>query len=479
MDARTQLFVFSRMLGEFLPRMNGIVSGDRDYNAVLGYPVDLGFDDYEAMFRRMDIARAVVVAKPHATWKSPPKLSFRENAKTPPAAQDAFLQEWENLVKKTRAFERFRRADVRAGIGQYAIIVMGFKGRGEWSTPLKRRTNPSGDLEYMVVYDQSKVEIGPLVTDRFSPRYNLPEYYEVDTGDGEFRVHYTRVLHVVEDPQADDLYGTPRLEVVYNNVLALMKVAHGAPEAIWHDMVGTYHADVREGYELSPEDEEALTDAIDSFLNGMRRVIQTQGIDLTKLQPQIIDPTGAYQVQVQLISAATEIPYTVLIGSDRGDVSKRAEQEQWASLIAERRALFAEPLVRSFIELLVDSGALPAVETDEIEITWRPLYEQTEKERAEVAEARGRALRALAGSDVPAEAYVTVNEMRDWLGLTPQPESETQPGQHLALRAALAKITQLLVAAGSSIEAAALVAGFTPDEAAALAAWAGPTVEAP
>jgi hypothetical protein len=477
------IMALTDLFGRYLS-MRGVqqtaFQGERDYYTVLGYPAAPSFADYESLYRRQDIARPVVNAKPNDTWKDPPQLRFIKGAKSTTAQQKEFLKEWEALVKRVRLWDRIRHADVRAGLGQYAVIVLGFRGRGQWPAPLPKKT-AVGDLVYLAVYDEPEAVISTFVTDMESERFNLPEFYTIQTGNNQEQLagattsgvltHWSRVIHVVEDPD-DDVYGSPRLEVVYNLLAALMKTVHGAAEAIWHDMVGTFHADVREGYELTTDDEATLTDAIDEFIHGLRRVIRTEGIDLTKLEGKVIDPSGIFEVIIQLIASATQIPRTILVGSDRGDVSKTEETRRWAAVIDGRRKSFAEPLIRTFMERLVDYGSLPQIEVDDIEFVWSTLFELSELERAQIAEARGRAVSAVSlGSS--ADIYVSPTEFREWIGLDARLGKDGD-AEEIGIRALLAKITQSLYLSGASTYAAALTAGFSEEEAKGLSAWASP-----
>lgn len=478
-----QLAVLSDLFGRYLSTrgvQQTAFGGERDYYTVLGYPASPSFEDYEAMYRRQDVARPVVNAKPNDTWKDPPEIRFVKGAKTTAAQQKAFVTEWSAMVKRVRFWDRLRHADVRAGLGQYSVIVLGFRGRGPWQAPLQKKTS-LGDLVYLAVYDEPDSRVATLVTDVESERFNLPEFYTIETGNEQDRMlgesitvkqtHWTRIIHVVEDPE-DDIYGYPRLEVVFNLMQAMMKTVHGAAEAIWHDMVGTFVADVREGYELTKDDEDTLSTTIDEFIHGLRRVIRTEGIDLTKLEGKVIDPSGIFEVLIQLISSATQIPRTILVGSDRGDVSKTEETRRWAAVIDGRRKTFAEPLIRTVMERLVDYGSLPPVEIDEIEFVWEPLFQLSELEKAQIAEARGRAISAISlGSS--ADIYLSPTEFRDMIGLEARPKKDADV-ELVGIRALLAKITQSLYTSGASTYSAALTAGFTEEEAKALSAWASP-----
>lgn len=467
------LAVLSDLMGRYLA-YRGVsqtaFEGDRNYYTILGYPNEVTFIQAEAKYRRQDVARIVITAKPSATWKDGPDLQFVDDAKTGEGAQESFLAEWKALTKRVRLWDRLRRADIRAGLGQYSVVVLGFRGRGAWATPLKKKNSP-GDLVYLAVYDEPDAKIETFETDPESERFNQPAIYSIDTGTADkVKTHWTKVIHIAEDPEKDDIYGTPRMEASYNLLDALMKVVHGGAEAVWHGMVGTFHADVREGYELTGPDEEKLTEAINEFLNGLRRVVQTEGVDLTRLAAQITDTSPSYEVCIELLCATTQIPRTIMIGSDRGDVSKTEETRRWASVIGERRQAFADSIIRTIIERLVDYGSLPLVDVDEIEIVWKPLFEISELERAGLAEARGRAV-SVVSSGSSADVYVSPAEFREWLGLEARPEGENDVEQ-MGLRMLLAKIAQTLTNAGASLYAAALTAGFTEKEAKALVAWA-------
>ena len=440
--------------------------GDRDMYQVLGYSQQLTFDQYQGEYNRGDIAGRIVDLPASDTWRIPPTLQDGVGTEETP-----FLVACRELAGRLRIWHYLERLDRLAGIGRFGALLIGARDNQPLSAPLKAASlRGPADILYLSVFAEGSVSILTFDRDPQSARFGLPETYQVQMGAGSLGfgsevVHWTRLIHVADDLTEDEVYGRPRLERVFNRLQDLQKIVGGGAEAAWRVMDRGLHADVRDGFALA--DPDAVSDEIENYLHGLQRFIRTQGMTVTPLGADMVDPSGLFGIAISLIAAAANIPQRILIGSEAGELASSQDAAQWAGQIRSRRTKFAEPIIlRAFIDRLIWAGALPAPTDGLYTVTWAPLFELDELQRGQVAGAYAGAIAAYAPGGAT-DAVVPVAEFRQkWLLLPPEPEDTDAPSQ--LARRQMADITKVLTDAGATLPAAAEVAGFDADDVALL-----------
>ncbi|MCB1587675.1 MAG: DUF1073 domain-containing protein [Xanthomonadales bacterium] len=362
-------------------------AGKRDMYDVLGYKTSLVFDDFLGKYGRQDIARRVVDLPAIDTWRYHPTFMDGESEDTP------FMQEWKALATRLPMWRMMKQVDRLAGIGQYAVLLIGFADGQTLDQPVG--TLGADRVLYLRALTEGSATVGDLETDPSSARYGLPLSYKISMGDkiGQKGVHWQRIVHVAEDPLEGELYGTPRLEVVFNRLEDLVKIVGGGAEATWQVMDRGLHADVRDGFSLSDTDAQTLSDELEEYVHGLRRFIRTSGMDLNPLGSEAVDPSGLFEIIVSLIAAAANIPQRILLGSERGNLASSQDADTWAGVIESRQQSFAEPvIVRPLLERLFIHGALTRPKSGKVTVEWRSLLDQDEGAQAERAERLSKAL---------------------------------------------------------------------------------------
>lgn len=396
--------------------------GDRDTDKALGYKPSLGFEDYNRRFRRNPVARRIVTAFPAATWRGHGELIEDED----PNVLTSFEEAWFELDNRLKIWATFKRADVLAGLGEYAIILLGAPGKLE--EPLPTNLKPA-DLVYLQPWSQNSAPIERYDEDPASPRFGLPEFYTLkpkvavgakkptSTAQVDRRVHWSRVIHIADGFLEDSVLGAPRLENVWNRLDDLEKIVGGGSEATWMNAHRGYHFDVDPEMKFSSAEaqEKAITDMkeqVDEFVHGMRRALRTRGVKVNPLGADVPAFDSNVDSVLKLISAGCEIPIRILLGSERGELASTEDRENWADRVDDRRSELCGPFfVSQFVDRMIAHGVLP--EPDIYEIRW-PMREPSEKEKAEIA------LLLATVNEKAGETVVTANEIRDrTLGLEP------------------------------------------------------------
>lgn len=417
-----------------LRRLGQQFDGDRDLYDALGYDEDLGLEDYRAKYERGGIAKRLVEIYPKDTWKDPPTVVDQGSE-----SATAFEKQANRLIRKTLN-HYWRRVDIAAGLGEYAVLFLGFKDGQPLAEPVQEDSVSSPDaLANIEIFPQSDVEGWTLGknsdTDAADPsheRYSKPVTYELDFADVDADetaaeddtdirdVHWQRVIHVpTEDLLETDLKGIPRLKPLYNRLEDLEKVIGSAAEAFWTTAQPKIIGNVADGYaDLDAEDLSSTKDDLEKLVHDLQKYMLTSGMEFEVLDGDTPDPSGAADSIVQQIASTAGVPKNKLLGNEMGERSTTQDRRNWFDNVGSRQQNYAGPLVvRESIDHLIGLGILPEPADDDYGIEWESLFEMTDEERADLESKRAQ---ALSGSQLamslPAEAkmgYIKTGEFPD------------------------------------------------------------------
>ena len=381
--------------------LTGGVVGNRDVDRACGYPAIVDAADYRRMFYRGDVAARIVALWPNETWSVEPYVT--ENAQS---AATGFEQAVADMDRRLGLWSTLHALDVLAGIGRYGVLLIGYSDTDDLSRPAPES---GAELVYLRPLDETQATIAQFET--AGPRAGLPEYYNAAlSGPGESaqtqrRVHWSRVIHVVDNALGSAVYGVPRLMPVYNRLLDLKKIAGGSAEMFW---AGGFPGLSLEA-NASPDtrvklDIESLRSQLESYLAGLQRYIALVGMNAKSLSPQVADPRPHMEVQLRLIAAALGVPWRVFQGSEQGQLASEQDVITWGRQVQRRREFYAtRALIRPLLDRLIAAGALPEP-TDGYDVHWPAGSELSARDRVEIAERKTNAL--VRYSDSSAPAYV-------------------------------------------------------------------------
>lgn len=368
--------------------------GDRDLFNALGYPQQITCSDYLGKYKRLDIAKAVIDRPVGATWRGNLELEESDEVET-----TNFETEWIKLRDDLNLKSIFSRVDKLSCLGKYAVLLLGFSDTPDlmsFLTPAKQNAK----LIYVRPFGEENAKINTYVTDSKSARYGLPLVYdlvvkdELSGNNQTISVHYSRVLHIVQDQLESEIEGTPKLQSIYNRLMDLEKIVGGDGEMFWRGARPGYAGKTDKEYGAGTQTEEDLTDQINEFEHNMRRILVTEGVELKGLDQQIADPKPHVDIQLQMISAVTGIPKRILTGSERGELSSAQDSEEWRAFVQERREEHAEiQIVIPFVNKMIEFKILPKPQTGKFKVVWPNAYDLNPKEKSEVGKNRAMALR--------------------------------------------------------------------------------------
>jgi len=414
--------------------------GNRDLYTVLGYDKQPDFDRYLGMYEREDIASRLIKYPASETWKAPPDVKDGADEATA-KSNTQFVEDWQALVKRLKVWHFLNRADRLAGIGRFGVLLLG-TGSGELQQPATGKQK----LLYLQPFHEGSVSVQKLDENTKSPRFGLPETYSIDFGTsaqdtasmsiGSKDVHWTRIIHVAESLDENSVYGEPRLQAVLNRLFDLQKTVGGSSEAVWLLANRGMQLDLRDGYGLDSDQETELENQVEEYIHGIRRVLQTAGIDINELGGSTIDPSGIVRIILMLIAGTKEIPLRILVGSERGELASSQDQVNWAGTIRARQEQYAEPVIlRPFVDWCIAHSVIAAPNSGEYYVDWPSIYDPSDQDKAAILRDQLAAVQSV-GSTVG--AVVTADEVRTqipWVeGDLPETEDEpeTTPDQDLS-----------------------------------------------
>ena len=360
--------------------------GKRDLFNVLGYKRDLLVQDYRDRFARGDIAARIVEAYPKATWRGGAEIVEDED----PDVSTEFEEQWESLEERLGVWALLSRTDVLAGLGHYAVLLVGAPGKLE--TPLPSIASVD-DIAYLAPYCEDEAEVDQVDLDSTSVRFGLPVTYtisrkaKIGKNSKVFtaKVHYTRLLHIADGLLDDRVYGTPRLEKVWNRLDDLDKVVGGGSEAFWTRVHQGMIFNIDPNVKIDQPQIDKLKEEAEEFAHQMRRTLAARGFSVDTTKSDVANFKAQLEAIISVISGATGIPQRILLGSERGELASTQDKENWDERVSDRRREYAEPIVRALIKILQDTGAL-AETPDGYEIRWPELKALTEDQQATVAD---------------------------------------------------------------------------------------------
>jgi hypothetical protein len=372
--------------------------GDRDIYDEAGWKKNPCFADFKRLLERQDIARTLVSAYPEATWREPPRVREDDSDE-----ETEFERAFKEHAESTNLWHYMTRFDIMCGVGSYGAMLLGLDdGR-----PLVEEATSATRVMFHQLFFEGDAEVGGWERDPRNERYGLPSNYRLTTRIGlpqdnantpagqKLMCHHSRVIHGAEGCLESDVFGTPRLQVVYNRLEDLEKILGASGEG--------YYKRAFPGTAIIKEDDAdwgntatQMEDEIEAYYHKLTRWMRLSGVTVQELNTaKMEDPLKHYDMQIQMLACASRIPKRILTGSERGELSSQQDEGNWLARVDERRKNFAWPvLLRQYIKKLIALGILP--EPKELTCEWADVEALGERDQADVAAKQSAALKAYA-----------------------------------------------------------------------------------
>lgn len=404
-------------------------AGKRDIYQSAGYtPIgQVDFDEYWGLYKRGGIAGRIVDLLPNTCWKEAPEIQIPgldEEEASP------LLNAVEELAKRTGLWSRLARVDRLSRVGKYGVILLGtsdIQTDQDFRTPLETLNGPE-DLLYLSPFSEKYARIHDWVRESKDPRFGLPKTYEVDLSAGvsgfqaaSVRVHWSRIIHVAEDPLDDEVYGRPALERPLNLLSDLAKVSAATGEGYWQMADRILTGQVDPDVDLTEKQTEALGERLEEVIHNLRRQFVGRGIDLQWLDGQTPSPEDAGKFYMMLIAAAADYPMRILFGTETGERASEQDERQFHGQTQVRRTDHVGPnIIRPLLDRLIDKQILPAGDYD---LSWGSLYEPTQEEIEEANKRRAEIAKLLTPVGGDPKDLITIDaDGQVWLRQIDEPD---------------------------------------------------------
>lgn len=393
-----------------------------------GFPDDAWItpENMYDLYSRDPIASRVVEIWPKECWQVSPEVYESEDSKV----QTPFEVAWDALGKSLVAepgyhkqekgssiWEYLLRADIMCGIGRYGVILLGTNDGKDLKEPLlpssvgvKTGLQPL-KLTYLRVFPESLARINKRETERTSPRRGQPTEYQITldglddmgitSGDGTQNVHWTRVVHIVDNIQSNEITGEYRIKPVLNEILTCEKPAWGSGEMYWKSAAPKLSFETHPSLGGDVEVNRAhMRNQMEDVMNGLQQYWLLRGMSVKTVAGQVVDPTPYVDVPIRRICIKLGVPVPVFIGYEVGENAGTMNTEEWGDRVAQSQNGQRTPrVIAPFTNRLINMEILP-IPPGGYSVFWPDITKKSEKENAQVGAIRTAALANYARSDL-------------------------------------------------------------------------------
>lgn len=407
----------------------------RDIDDECGYPKTISPDQYKVLYDREGVARRVVQVIPQESWKLDPVIYESEDAD-----ETEFEKAWNQLVEKHNILYHLYHVDELSGVGRFGVLLLGFPGE-DLSLPVPGVDLLTGEIDdqntevedgnpdnllYLRAFDEACVTVDEREGNKQSPRFGRPTRYTIKIREDQYpvggganiikeeslRVHWTRVIHVADGCTTSMIYGTPRMQPVYNRIYDIRKILSGSGEMFWRGAFPGIAIETSGDTDTEELDTDSVKEQMELYMNGLQRYLALTGVTAKSLTPQIADPSAHVTAQLEMIAITLGIPKRIFFGSEEAKLASAQDARTWNDRVRKRQSTYLTPmLVRPFVDRLIAAGVLPTP-AQRYTVFWPDLDTVTNMEKADVAVKRTQALAQYVSGDVdqivPPEEYMTI-----------------------------------------------------------------------
>lgn len=294
-----------------------------------------------------------------------------------------------------------------------AIGVMLIDGQKP-ETPLRPETVQKGAYKGLLVLDRWMVQpnYSELVTE-FGPDLGMPKFYETIV-EGfaipKMKIHYSRCLRIdgVDLPFwqkiTENLYGMSVLERLYDRLVAFDSTTQGAAQLVYKAHLRTLSVDgLRNIIAAGGKALEGLVAQVDM----MRRYQGNEGISLIdakdKFETHQYAFSGLDQVLLafgQQLSGAADIPLVRLFGQSPAGLNATGDSDirnYYDGINQQQELKLRRPMTR-LLEVQANSAGVTL--PDGWGFRFNPLWQMSDKEKAEIADRVSTAVERLEGAAI-------------------------------------------------------------------------------
>lgn len=373
----------------------------------------LSLDVLEALYDEDPLAHRMCMAGPRAMWRGGVGIKTGD-----PDEENAIA----GYVKRLDLPAKFVEAQGwEAAFGGAALVVGVDDGR-DMAEPVDLANIRS--IRYVLPVDRRDIEPVQIVFDPLSPYVGQAEVYRVVPSPDLVQVsaprgvHRSRLILFSGAPVSrrkrfvERGWGGSRLGRAYEAVRRFSSI-WGSTEALVQDASQGVFKIPGLVDMITSGDKQSIQDrfeVVDMGRSVARSLILDSEEDFTRIPTTFTELPNLLDRAAQLVSAASEIPVSILMGRSPAGLNATgdAETRAWYDAVAEERTQSVEPRLRQVLDLilLAADGPTGGVIPPDLEVSWPSLWQTSPDEEADLDLKKAQAAGAWIASGVltPAEA---------------------------------------------------------------------------
>ncbi len=331
--------------------------------------------------------------------------------------------------------QKVLEALIRARLGGGAALYIG-TGQADPKQPLKPESLGKGGIRHINVLSKRVLQAGEVDRDPESPGYGKPAFYTLSSGTaGQVQIHPSRLVILQgaarPDPELDigDGWGDSVLLAISKAIKDADSTAANVASLVFEAKIDVVKIPNFMSMLSDPAYEQQV-------LQRMQLAMMAKGINGTLLldanedyvqkQLQFGGMVDVLMGFMQLVSGASDIPMTRLLGQSPGGLNASGESDlrNYYDRISSNQELVLQPALQVLDECLIRSalGSRPP----EVFFNWRSLWQTTDKERADIGKTTADTIKTIAETKlIPDQvlSQVAANMLTE-AGVTPGLEAE-------------------------------------------------------
>lgn len=394
-------------------------SGSSSFDRRRDIPVECGFPEDQEMtperlrkwYQNDALAARVVEVWPKECWKESPEVYESEDAKINTPFESAIDKLGRSLISSEPGFYKegamnvindyLQRADIASRINRYSVILLGVADGKDLREPIEAKTSTTGNpdaLKYLRVFDESLATISAREMDRLNPRFGQPTSYDItfDSPDDMgvmgsvgsqliSNVHWTRVVHIVDNPFYNDFLGYSAIKELAYDLLTCQKSRWGSGEMFWNG------ASPKLSFETHPQlggdviiNKSRMKDEIEKALRGLQQWWVVSGLTAKTIAPVAVDPKPFNDIGIQSMCIRMGVPVPIFIGYEVGENAGTMNTVEWNKRVKGRQDSNLIPRkVCPFYNRLINIGILP-IPYQGYKCEWQESTSNSAKDKAQL-----------------------------------------------------------------------------------------------
>ncbi|MGS7841846.1 anti-CBASS protein Acb1 family protein [Stenotrophomonas forensis] len=331
--------------------------------------------------------------------------------------------------------QKVLKAMIRARLTGGAALYIG-TGQSDPMLPLKPESIVKGGIRHINVLSKRVLQAGELDLDPESLGYGLPAFYTLSSGTaGQVQIHPSRlvIMHGADKPDPEqgigDGWGDSVLLAISKAIKDADASAANIASLVFEAKVDVIKIPNFMASLADPEYEQKVLQrmtlaAMAKGINGALLLDAEE--DYEQKQAQFGGLVDLLMGFMQLVSGASDIPMTRLLGQSPGGLNASGESDlrNYYDRISSNQELVLQPALQVLDECLVRSalGSRPA----EVFYNWRSLWQTTDNERAGIGKTTAETIKTISETRLlPDEVMSTVAvNMLTEAGVAPGLEAE-------------------------------------------------------